>query len=216
MRIRSLCSDLVLGAWCLVLGAWCLVRRPSTEHQDPGPRTYVGAPFAYAKYRNSSRVLGSSRKPPRSALVIVFEFCFSTPRIIMHRWNASITTPTPAGFSTSSIALGDLLGQSLLHLEASREHLDDARQLATGRRYGRSGCRRRAPFRRRGACGARKASTARCRAPSPCSDDPRPSNTPVAHDLRHVHVISAREPEQALGDPRRRLSQSLARRDPRR
>ena len=57
------------------------------------------------------------------------EFCFSTPRIIMQRCNASITTPTPRGCSTSSIAVGDLLGEPLLHLQAAREHLDDARQL---------------------------------------------------------------------------------------
>ena len=36
--------------------------------------------------RNSSRVRGSSRKLPRIAEVIVFEFCFCTPRIIMQRW----------------------------------------------------------------------------------------------------------------------------------
>ena len=38
-----------------------------------------------ASRRNSSRVFGSSRKTPRSADVIVFEFCFCTPRIIMQR-----------------------------------------------------------------------------------------------------------------------------------
>src|SRR5204863_5542657 len=54
--------------------------------------------------RNSSRVLASSRNAPRSALVTVFEFCFSTPRIIMQRWYASITTPTPSGVSTRQSA----------------------------------------------------------------------------------------------------------------
>ena len=39
-----------------------------------------------ASRRNSSRVLGSSRNAPLNAEVIVFEFCFCTPRIIMHRW----------------------------------------------------------------------------------------------------------------------------------
>ena len=38
-----------------------------------------------ARRRNSSRVLGSSRNTPVSADVIVFEFCFCTPRIIMQR-----------------------------------------------------------------------------------------------------------------------------------
>jgi hypothetical protein len=37
-------------------------------------------------------------------MVMVREFCFSTPRIIMHMWYASITTPTPRGWSTSSMA----------------------------------------------------------------------------------------------------------------
>ena len=50
-----------------------------------------------ARRRNSSRVLESSRKMPRSALVTAREFCFSTPRIIMQKWAASITTPTPVG-----------------------------------------------------------------------------------------------------------------------
>ena len=39
------------------------------------------------------------------AEVIAFEFCFSTPRINMHRWTASITTATPRGCSTSLIVL---------------------------------------------------------------------------------------------------------------
>src|SRR5436309_12639229 len=54
--------------------------------------------------RNSSRVFASWSSAPRSALVTVFEFCFSTPRIIMQRWYASITTPTPKGSSTSMSA----------------------------------------------------------------------------------------------------------------
>ena len=41
---------------------------------------------------------------PRSALVTVREFCFSTPRIIMQKCAASMTTPTPVGCSTSMIA----------------------------------------------------------------------------------------------------------------
>ena len=42
--------------------------------------------FACASARNSSRVRASSLNTPRSAEVIVREFCFSTPRIIMQRW----------------------------------------------------------------------------------------------------------------------------------
>ena len=68
------------------------------------------------------------------ALVTVFEFCFSTPRIIMHRCAASMTTPTPCGSSTSIERLRDLLGQALLHLQPAGKDLDHARQLATVRR----------------------------------------------------------------------------------
>ena len=42
------------------------------------------------------------RIDPRSAEVIVLEFCFSTPRIIMQKWRASQITPTPLGLSTSA------------------------------------------------------------------------------------------------------------------
>ena len=48
-----------------------------------GRRPHRGA---YASVRNSSRVRWSDRNRPRTALVIVLEFCFSTPRIIMQRW----------------------------------------------------------------------------------------------------------------------------------
>src|SRR2546430_10379213 len=41
---------------------------------------------ACTSLRNSSRVLASWSRAPRSALVTVHEFCFSTPRIIMQRW----------------------------------------------------------------------------------------------------------------------------------
>ena len=32
------------------------------------------------------------------------EFCFCTPRIIMQKWAASMTTPTPLGARTSMMA----------------------------------------------------------------------------------------------------------------
>ena len=58
--------------------------RPST-----GERRLVchrnGDEGPYAKRRNSLRVIASSRKLPRNAEVMVLEFCFSTPRIIMQR-----------------------------------------------------------------------------------------------------------------------------------
>src|SRR6185312_1339747 len=60
-------------------------------------------PFGIRR-RNSSRVFGSSRNDPSTAEVTVVEFCFCTPRIIMHRCAASITTPTPRGLSTSVMA----------------------------------------------------------------------------------------------------------------
>ena len=47
--------------------------------------------------RNSDRVSSSSRKTPSIDDVTAAECCFSTPRIIMQRWRASITTPTPCG-----------------------------------------------------------------------------------------------------------------------
>ena len=47
--------------------------------------------------RNSVRVSSSVRKQPSIDEVTADECCFSTPRIIMHRCRASITTPTPCG-----------------------------------------------------------------------------------------------------------------------
>ena len=80
--------------------------------------------------RNSPRVRASSRKTPSIALVTATEFCFSTPRIIMHRCVASITTATPCGCDLLVHRLGDLGGQPLLHLQAAREHVDQAGDLA--------------------------------------------------------------------------------------
>ena len=56
-----------------------------------------------------------------------------TPRMTAHRWVASMTTPTPCGREAVLEEVGDLLGQPLLDLQASGVHLDDARDLATGR-----------------------------------------------------------------------------------
>src|SRR5437879_9249716 len=50
------------------------------------------APRCPIRPRNSSRVAAESRKVPTTDEVIMTEFCFSTPRIIMHRWRASIIT----------------------------------------------------------------------------------------------------------------------------
>lgn len=54
--------------------------------------------------RNSSRVFGSSLKTPNMVLVTVLLFIFWTPRITMHMWVASMTTPTPVGCRASVIA----------------------------------------------------------------------------------------------------------------
>ena len=42
------------------------------------------------------RVVFDSRNAPSITEVFMVEFCFSTPRIIMHMCFASITTATPA------------------------------------------------------------------------------------------------------------------------
>src|SRR5690606_30265635 len=59
--------------------------------------------FAEISLRNSLRVefLWNS---PSNAEVVVIEFCFCTPRIIMQRCCASITTATPRGLRVSLIA----------------------------------------------------------------------------------------------------------------
>jgi hypothetical protein len=51
---------------------------------------------------NSARVFWSL-KDPNMALDVATEFCFSTPRIIMHMCLASVTIPTPCGSSYSMI-----------------------------------------------------------------------------------------------------------------
>lgn len=61
-------------------------------------------PFRYffpIRLRNSSRVRSSLRKTPSMELVTAKACCFSTPRMAMQRWKASITTATPSGRSIS-------------------------------------------------------------------------------------------------------------------
>src|SRR6185295_15509679 len=65
------------------------------EHADQDHRLPM-------RLRNSSRVARWSRNTPSTEDVTIVEFCFSTPRIIMHRWRASIMPPTPFA-PTSSI-----------------------------------------------------------------------------------------------------------------
>ena len=61
--------------------------------------------------------------------VTATEFCFSTPRMIMQKCMASITTPTPRGLDRLLDRLRDLHGQPLLHLQPAREHVHEARDL---------------------------------------------------------------------------------------
>ena len=55
------------------------------------------------------------------------EFCFSTPRIIMQRCFASITTATPARMQRLHERVSDLRRQLFLDLQPPREDIDDAR-----------------------------------------------------------------------------------------
>ena len=59
----------------------------------------MGLPIAE---RNSRRVEESSRKAPIIWLVTIVRPVFSTPRVVIHPWLASITTPTPFGCKTVS------------------------------------------------------------------------------------------------------------------
>ena len=69
---------------------------------EPRTRSYL-----LIKFRNSDRVRASLRNAPSIALVTATEFCFSTPRMDMHRCVASVTTATPSGliFSVSVSAI---------------------------------------------------------------------------------------------------------------
>ena len=57
----------------------------------------------------------------------MIEFCFSTPRIIMQRCFASITTATPDGWSEPMSASCHLGGQLFLDLQTAGEDIHDAR-----------------------------------------------------------------------------------------
>ena len=67
---------------------------------------------------NSSRVASFSNAPLKSE-VVVTEFCFCTPRIIMHMCWASMTTATPRGLSVFLYTVFYVICQSLLHLKSS-------------------------------------------------------------------------------------------------
>jgi hypothetical protein len=80
--------------------------------------------------RNSARVRASSRNVPSIWLVTIDTPRLCTPRVVMHSWLASITTPTPRGLQGVFDAVGDLRGELFLHLEAAGEAVDHAGQLA--------------------------------------------------------------------------------------
>src|SRR5207247_1087240 len=90
-------------------GALLPARRPAARAAALARERVACSALSYAprcpiRPRNSSRVAAESRKVPTTDEVIMTEFCFSTPRIIMHRWRASIITPTPAASIESMIA----------------------------------------------------------------------------------------------------------------
>lgn len=87
----------------------------------------------FSKLRNSSRVLALDRIAPSMQLVVVRAVVFSTPLIAMHRWLDSMTTATPRGCNTSSIARATcLVNRSWTcnrraNISASRANLDRPR-----------------------------------------------------------------------------------------
>src|SRR6266404_1425507 len=94
--------------------SWIFSRCPHAQaaHQDGSQRRAVTARFDSRQVgrlpiraRNSSRVAVDSRNVPSTDEVIITEFCFSTPRIIMHKWRASIITPTPLASIDSMTSL---------------------------------------------------------------------------------------------------------------
>jgi len=79
-------------------------RHHSSIHARAAPEGRgVAMPGRLMRSRNSSRVRALSRKMPIIALVTANEFCFSTPRIDMHRCVPSQTTATPIGSIFSRI-----------------------------------------------------------------------------------------------------------------
>ena len=84
---------------------FCVSGRNAAMSPDPfrNRRRRRMPPYGTSR-RNSCRVMGQSRNDPLMALVTVREFCRSTPRIIMQRCCASMTTPTPRGSIASMTA----------------------------------------------------------------------------------------------------------------
>ena len=66
-------------------------------------RTTVHKRTQRIKFKNSILLLALSRISPNITDVVITEFCFSTPRIIIHRCCASMTTATPRAPVISAI-----------------------------------------------------------------------------------------------------------------
>ena len=64
------------------------------------------------------------------ALVIVYEFCFSTPRIAMHRCVPSHDHRHAERLDLFGDGVRDLVGHPFLQLQPARENVDQARDLA--------------------------------------------------------------------------------------
>ena len=77
----------------------------------------------------SARV-AALRSWPRTALVMVFEPGLRTPRMVMQRCSHSMTTITPTRLQDVVDGVGDLGGQSLLHLGSFGVDIDEASKLA--------------------------------------------------------------------------------------
>src|ERR1051326_7713397 len=72
---------------------WC-AGEGAVDVEDDGGDHFWGR----TRFKNSFRVFWLSLKAPNIELVTATEFCFSTPRMIMQRCCASITTATPRGW----------------------------------------------------------------------------------------------------------------------
>jgi hypothetical protein len=73
--------------------------------------------------RNSARV-SFCRKQPTMALVTVDEFCFSMPRIIMHKVPRLDHHAHALRLNGLLNGVGDLAGEPLLHLQTPRKHFN--------------------------------------------------------------------------------------------
>ena len=121
-----------------------------------------------------------------------------------------MTTPTPCGLEHVVDRARDLLGQALLHLEAAREHLDDARAACSSPTI--------LPFGMYAMC-ALPEERQHVVLAEPVELDvahhdhvgaPSASKSAIADHLRDVHLVAARQPGERLRDALRRPQQPFA------